>query len=377
MRILFALAYYHPYLGGAESAFKGLAEELVRRGHAVRVITSRLPGTPRFERIDGVAVERVPVSRLGDRYVFSLLSLPYLARRARDFDVVHTASNNLAPPALALLRALRKPVVFTCHEVMGARWNLVMRPWWKALVYRTVERVNVGMPYDRHVAVSEATKRDMLAIGIPGERARVVYNGIDTLSPNGLEPDQGLRAQSGASESDFLYVFFGRPGVTKGVDYLLRAVPRIQQAIPHSRLALILSPEPAPAYAGLMRLMRRLGPGLNITVHPPVPTRRELAGYLLDADCVVIPSVTEGFGLTTAEASALGVPLVATRTGAIPEVISGRHVLVDPASSEALAAGVIRAWRGEFDPPTPPREFSWSRMASSYEAVYREVAECG
>lgn len=68
----------------------------------------------------------------------------------------------------------------------------------------------------------------------------------------------------------------------------------------------------------------------------------------------------------------MGVPVVATRAGSIPEIISGRHVLVEPDLPTAIAEGVIQISRGEWQ-ETPLKTFSWDTMLDTYESLYREM----
>ena len=75
----------------------------------------------------------------------------------------------------------------------------------------------------------------------------------------------------------------------------------------------------------------------------PVP-REKLPNYVKAADCIVIPSLSEGFGFTVAESCAMNKPVVASNTTSIPEVISGRHILVSPGNSKEIALGVEKAY---------------------------------
>ena len=77
----------------------------------------------------------------------------------------------------------------------------------------------------------------------------------------------------------------------------------------------------------------------QIILLKPVP-RSELPNYIAAADCIVIPSLSEGFGLTAAEACAMRKPVVASKVGSLPEIISGQYVLIEPKNSEAIADGV-------------------------------------
>jgi glycosyltransferase involved in cell wall biosynthesis len=90
------------------------------------------------------------------------------------------------------------------------------------------------------------------------------------------------------------------------------------------------------------------------------------------ADCVVIPSITEGFGYTTLESCAAGTPVVASDTTSIPEVIHGKHVLVKPKDARAIAAGVIAVKRKQYK-NTPKRSFPWSATISKYLRAYNDL----
>src|SRR5215212_4240628 len=122
LKVLLVHQYYYPYIGGAESIFKGLAERLVQRGHRVRVITTRLHDTPSFEVVNGVGVERIATPTSGDRYFFTALGVPAVLRRAARCDVIQTGPYNGAIAAFLGGRLRRRPIVFTSFEVLGKRW---------------------------------------------------------------------------------------------------------------------------------------------------------------------------------------------------------------------------------------------------------------
>jgi len=74
------------------------------------------------------------------------------------------------------------------------------------------------------------------------------------------------------------------------------------------------------------------------------------------------------------EAAAAGVPLVASDAGSIPEVIHGRHVLVQPKSAKSIAAGIVRVARKQVT-TTPPKKFLWSTNITTHEKLYRELSK--
>jgi glycosyltransferase involved in cell wall biosynthesis len=233
----------------------------------------------------------------------------------------------------------------------------------------------VTLPFDEYVAISHATRCDLLEEGVSAANVRVIYPGVDDIfAQNGGTRRGELRNSCHIARDDFLYLYYGRPGVTKGVEFLVQAVPEVQRQVPNAHLVLILADEPRDNYLRVRRLVNDLQPSCNVHLLPRVPPdgREQLVRHLLDADCIVVPSLTEGFGFTTAEASALGIPVVATCVGSIPEVVSGAHVLVKAGSSSALARGVVRACLGQYD-HSPRKEFTWARMVDGYESLYQEL----
>lgn len=76
MKNCFVLEHYLPHIGGGETLFSNLSEQLVKMGHECYIITSRLPGTEKYEEMNGVKIHRVNVLHKLDRYWFTFLSIP-------------------------------------------------------------------------------------------------------------------------------------------------------------------------------------------------------------------------------------------------------------------------------------------------------------
>jgi D-inositol-3-phosphate glycosyltransferase len=82
--------------------------------------------------------------------------------------------------------------------------------------------------------------------------------------------------------------------------------------------------------------------------------------------------LSEGFGFTCVEACAMQRPVVATTAGSLPEVVSGQYVLVEPGSAEALAEGVVRISRNEYQ-RSEEKRFLWEDHVKRHEEKYREL----
>jgi D-inositol-3-phosphate glycosyltransferase len=376
MRICFVLEYYYPHVGGAEVLFQHLAEGLVKAGHACDVVTCRLPGTRMDEEINGVRVHRVPVPRIGDRYWFTVLAFAATWRYAREVDVVHTMTYNGALPAWLVSRFRKKPVVMLAHEVIGSKWHSIGLNPVIASFYRFIEYAVLRIPFDVYSCNSMSTMRSLQSTGIPAQKLFLAYPGIDyaLFDPRReLHSRDSIRRRLGIQDDRFLYTFYGRPGYVKGIQHLVAAVPLIKKIIPRATLLLILSRKPVSGHHRIQEMVQNFGlvPGEDIIIRDPVP-RPELPSFIAASDCVVVPSLSEGFGFTCVEACAMKRPVVATTAGSLPEVVSGRYVLVEPGSADALADGIVRISRKDYS-QSEEKRFHWEEHVRKHEKVYRDL----
>jgi glycosyltransferase involved in cell wall biosynthesis len=201
----------------------------------------------------------------------------------------------------------------------------------------------------------------------------VVYNGVENelFTTENAHPSR-VRDQLGLDKR-FVYCYFGRPGVSKGLEYLIHAVPLITARIADAKLVLILSHHRQKMFHTLMNDIHQLGISDDVLVLDPVK-RSELPSYVKAADCVVVPSLSEGFGLTAAEACALNVPVVASNAASLPEVVSGKFVLIQPESAEAIADGVVKMANGSVK-HIEKKVFRWSDAVKQYDTVYHQLLE--
>lgn len=371
MRILFVLEYFWPQVGGVETMFDTLTRDLVRRGHTCDVLTTRLPSTPESEVHDGVRIFRVGNAERPNRYAFTFQSIRPALRLARQADVLHTSTYNAAAPAWWAGMRARVPAVITVHEILGNVWfALPDTPYPHAAFFKLMELAAIRLPFDRYVAVSRATRNALRQAGAQDRKLRTVYNGMAT---QGWEPDPETVAhvrREHAPGDERLVLYYGRPGVTKGVEVLIDAFRIVTASEPNTRLVLLLGAYPAERRTRLARRAEEVL-GVNVTILPSAPWKL-LPSYLAAADCVVVPSFTEGFGFTTVESASLGALVVAHDVGSIPEVVSGRHVLVEPNGAESLAKGILTALHGRYT-TSPIRQFSNEAMTDGYLNVYNEA----
>ena len=149
------------------------------------------------------------------------------------------------------------------------------------------------------------------------------------------------RARLGLDPDAFLVVGLGRLVPIKGFDLLVRALPALAAQIPSARVLLV-------GDGGERAALAAIAASLGVT------ERLRMTGEIFDvtaplaaADVLAVPSRNEGMGRVIVEAMALGIPVVATAVGGIPDVVTDGECgrLVAPDDVEALAAALLELGR--------------------------------
>jgi len=372
VKILFVLENYYPFIGGAEVLFKNLCEGLAAKGHDVTVLTSRIPGTSPSDLVNGVRIVRINTPRRGSRYWFTFLAIPAAIRLAASSDIVHTTTYNGAFPAWLSARIRGKKCVITILEIIGLGWKeMAGMSLLSSSLHRWLEDVIISLHFDHFIAISGYTAECLKRYAKDNSRISVIYPGIDyTLfdpqSSDGKEVRRKLNI-----EDEFIYMFFGRPGISKGAEYLVQAIPHISKSVANSKFLLILAREPAAGYRNITAMIETLGITNSVILLDPVP-RRELPGYIAAADCVVVPSLSEGFGFSAAEACAMEKPVVASNVASLPEVVSGTYTLIEPKNTQAIAGAVEKVYNKQVV-HSGKKMFTWSACISGYEEIYHNL----
>jgi len=362
MRILFVLEHYYPYLGGAEKLFKQLAEGLAARGGEVRVLTTRFrKELPAREVIGGVHVERV---QCFNRFLFTLFSLPRLAVLARQVDFIHTTTYNAALPAWLIGRLYRKPTILTFHEVWGKLWfELPFLTKAQRWLYYSFEQLVTRLPFDHYVAVSDATKQALVASGIQEDKIRLIYNGIDYTAFAGYQWE---------APEKFTVLYFGRLGVSKGLDLLIPAWGAFVKKHPESKLQLVIPKYPERLYQTIQQLIEQWCPTGSVELRHEL-TADELYELVRKVSAVAIPSYSEGFCFVAVEAMAMGVPIISSGRGALAEVVHGTYSQLTEQSVVGMEISLEHAFRQAWL-HRPPRSFPLQRAMEAYLAFYDQIA---
>ncbi len=391
MRILQLSWEYPPVVyGGLGRHVHALSEAQAAAGHEVTVLTHAADGAPADETVGGVRVIRVPLDPPlvpREDLLAWVLALGHAVARTGirladeiSPEVVHAHDWLMCHAGAALKETFGGPLVATVHATEAGRHQ----GWLPSPLSRAIHTTEWWLTYEaRRVVTCSAHMRWEVTrlFDLPPDKVDVVPGGID-LRDWSVPADRAAAVRERYAGAGPLLVFAGRLEWEKGVHTLIDAMPRLRRRHPGLRLVLAGHGTHAAALQERAR-QRRLGRSVTFT---GFLAEDELAALVAAADCAVVPSIYEPFGMVALEAAALGTPLVVADTGGLRELaehgVSGRRfapgdapALADAVSAllsdEVLARRAVRAAR-----QTLARDYSWAsvadRLTATYERAVRE-----
>jgi glycosyltransferase involved in cell wall biosynthesis len=297
---------------------------------------------------------RIPVTVLN--LLWHRLEWPSVERFAGPVDVVHSMHPLLMP-------ASRAAQVVTIHDLyfLDAPENT------QAEIRRDYPRLARQHAHraDAIVTVS-AYSAGLIAQKLAVDRERIA------VCPNGAPAWPALERYSSAGH----VLFMGTIEPRKNVSVLLEAYSRLLKHRPSSP-PLVLAGGVAPGSETVLDAIR----------HPPLAGRVKRVGYVSgaererlyrEASMVILPSLDEGFGLPALEAMTLGIPVIVSSRGALPEVVGSAGTIVDANDADGFARAMDRllsdenyAWTKGTEGVVRSRTFDWNESARQLMATYR------
>ncbi|MGH7242665.1 MAG: glycosyltransferase [Phycisphaerales bacterium] len=291
-----------------------------------------------------------------ERYARLVVSLT----RGDEFDVIHAHDWLTFPAGVMLSRVSGKPLLVHVHstEFDRAGNNVNQR------VY-DIERLGMHAA-DRVLAVSQLTKNICeRRYGVSGDKIDVVYNGIERETQ---QPAVGADIQSG----DKIVLFLGRITMQKGPEYFIAAAKRVLEKVKDVKFVIAGSGDMA---LRMVELAANMGIGHKV-LFTGFLRGKDVERIYQMADCYVMPSVSEPFGLAALEAISHDVPVIVSKTSGVSEVLS--HVLkvdfwdIDEMANKIIAVlrhpplGATLREHGSFE----LQRLTWSGAAERCVAAY-------
>lgn len=355
----------HPEAGGAERYLHEIFSRLARRGHRVRLLACTYPGAAQNDELDGIHVERH-----GGRASFNFVALAACRRWSRSGDGDVAVENLCKIPFFTHRLGGGMPSLTIVHHLFGKtvfqETNVVAGTYVRA--YEALLPMGYrGAPL---VAVSKSTSADLISRGICPGPVTLIHNGVGTdhLCPKpGVEPGAQPRL-----------IYLGRLKRYKRIDLLIRAAARLRTDWPGLKVEIVGRGDHLPA---LRQLVEESGL-CDCVSFPGFVSEEEKIDRLRRAHALVYTSPKEGWGIGAIEASACGVPVVASDSPGLSEAVLHEEtgLLVPHGDLDALTAALDRLLR---DPALGERlakggvewasHFSWDTAADRMERMLDEV----
>jgi teichuronic acid biosynthesis glycosyltransferase TuaC len=220
------------------------------------------------------------------------------------------------------------------------------------------------------IGVSRGLREKAVELGVDADRSHWVPNGVDQVLFKPRDR-RAARAELGLEQDAAYLVFVGDLREVKGIPVLLKAL----RMTPRVKLLLV-------GGGGLENSLKAMADELRIADRVIWAGRRlldEVPTYMAAADCLVLPSKSEGEPSVTIEALAAGRPVVASRVGGVPDIVKdrGNGRVVEPGDPDALAEAIGWTLGRQWDPMAlraSVEHRTWEKTAQGYLEILNKAA---
>lgn len=358
------------HVGGAQEIFLTQLKYIDRTKFHIIICCLNGRG-PLVSEIEKLGNRVICLNRLNKRNdvqaIFDLLKII----RQNDISIVHTYlySRTSFYGRIAALMA-RTPVIIAAE--MGS-------PSKKSLKKRISDRLLARFT-DQIIALSEATKSSAAEEqGVELTKITVIYPGVDVSKFTIKETKREARDALDLPHDVPIIGIVARLDPVKGHKYLLDAMLKVCHFIPSTKLMIVGI---GPLEESLRRRVKQLGLSKQVMF---MGMRRDIPQLLRAMDIFVLPSLREGFGMALLEAMVMGLAVIATNVGGIPEVVDDGKtgILVPPQDSNALSEAILvllkdekkRHRMGMLGKERVLSHFTAQRSVSQLEALYKTLLQ--
>ena len=321
-------------------------------GAQVHIISGGYPKLQRHEIVnENLTIHRIfdfGTSTLNEKAILhgiasSIRIAKLISRNSNTHCVIH--GHDISSLIYAITRNVWKkflgphPLILTAH---GELWRLTLQvpplPLAETLFIRSHRLC--CLKADKIIAVSDSMARDLvLYYGIPRERIAVVPNGVDIERFNPLRINgEDLKRKLGLRDSKII-LFVGSLSRKKGIHTLAKAIPLVVERIPEAKFVFIGKGQKGKQILSNVAKDKN-GKAILLTGMVPYDL---IPKYYAMGDLLVLPSIYDAAPKVVLEAMAMEKPVVATRTGGIPEmVVDGETgLLAEPGDHKGVANAII------------------------------------
>lgn len=412
MKIAYFVDEFPPFFrGGLGTYAKEITQQFILKGHSVSVFSLNTGDDPTFDTWGGAEVHRPRLMTFSDilsivnpaemktwdtngqeffttTLLYNILSASKLVnslvqKEHRNFDILVSHDWLAALAGIIARRNLDIPFVIHFHSNEQGR-----NPSGSATV-RDIERI-AATNANRIITVSYAMRDELMRLGYPEQKIRVVHNGVDAGKYDAArfsrEEVEAFREKIGVGPNPMIF-FIGRLTWVKGVDSLVLAMPQVIKEIPDAKLVILGIGEMDQM---LVQMVRDLHLEENVILRFKMVQEEERILYYAACDIAVFPSKYEPFGIVCTEAQSMGKPVVVGATGTsglreqvIPtgNEICGYHI--NPYDPRDIAKYIVKilkdpdlaATMGKNGRSRVLKNFTWEMASEKTIGVYQELID--
>jgi len=371
MRILMASDLFYPsLLGGGETRMYETARRLAKK-HEIHVLTRRFKRLPSYEVHEDIHIHRVFVPswkiKLESPTDGSTFMAGTLLRGLNlgDFDLY--APQQFFPifPLWLIANVKRKPLIVTIHDIYRETW--LQKYGLKGTLMAAFERMMLKLPYTKVITVSSSSKKKLIEAGVPEHVIEIIPNGVDVEKYGEVKVKKSDRPR---------VIYVGRLIGYKHVDDLLVALSKLDFEV-----ELYIVGE-GPERKNLEALAKKLRVDDKVTFTGFVSEPRKIE-LLKSSHALVLPSTTEGFGITLVEAMAAKTPVIAADIPALRELVGKEEVglLFKPRDVKTLKMKLVELLKkstlnkkfSQKGYEFVKRKFSWDKITKETESLFESI----
>jgi len=391
MNILIISQVFPPKKGGVQTVSYNTAKFLSKFGHNVVVVTSKWGEEQRKKhKMDGFLVYRFkqfnPPELGGITQVSSLRimpkaiwKLPKIIRKHK-IQVIH-AQGQLFP--ISWISTILNKLIFKRSMFITVQGRLEVGI--SSIIENIFDRLITKLIYEKFlrkiICVSDSLKNRLIRLKIKKDNLITIPNGVDisefVKKPNSKFLDKYLNGKKDCKK----VVFVGRLDVQKGVEYLIRAIPKVISNFKKVHFFILGN---GNLEIKLKKLVKELNIQNFVTFIDFIPLEK-MPEFYSSADIFCLPSIHEGFPLTIAESLSIGLIIVASAIEGVPEaIVEGKNgFLVKPKDVDDLTRKLIKSLNLTNEEiqrmqanniNLSKAKYSWEKIVKDIEDLYKKYA---
>lgn len=341
MKILYVLDHFYPHIGGAETLFFNLLKVFSKdKNVEIKILTSNSGGINGERIINKNYI--VSYQKWWSLFGHPIPNLINLWREMRNADIIHTSTYTTGFFAFLVNLFVGKKIVLTVYENLFLKWFHIDNIF-NSIIFFIFEFFSIHLPFDFYIAISKNTKKDLIKSGIKEEKIMVIYpflSKTNTIKKPKLDID--------LVDNKKYFLYFGRPGKTKGIFILLHAIKMLPESFfKKFYFIFVLSNDPLSEKLKILKFIKKNKLREKIKIFKPFK-KEELNFVIKRSFCVIIPSITEGFGFTAYESIQFRKPVIVSNVGSLREIVSGKFLFFNNRDSFDLSNKIIEASLNRF-----------------------------